>query len=144
MIKEDAKKLSEILSSDTFKFGGLKSDLVIKIVRIQIIIDPIAKAVKEAAETAVKSLTTPRFKELNEKAQAGKLQLGTPEATEFIELRSSFDEKFEKAMAPINSAKVEAEVPTLTEEEFKDLCTANSFTGAIPATIYRLLVAISK
>ena len=108
--------------------------------RIQIAVDPIAKSVKEAIDTAVKSLSTPRFKELNEKVQASKIAVGSPEAIEFMDLREAFNKKFEEAIKPTLEAKVKASIPTITEDEFKELCKANSFTGSTPVTLYSLLV----
>lgn len=140
MTKQEAKTISEIFGAESFKFGGLSPELTIKVVRIQIIVDPIAKSVKDAIETAVKGVTTPRFKELNEKVQAGKVNVGTPEAAEFFDLREAFDKKFNEAIKPTLEAKVEATIPTLTEEEFKELCKANSFTGSTPVTLFSLLV----
>ena len=143
MTNQEAKTLSEIFGADSFKFGGLSPELTVKIVRIQIAVDPIAKSVKEAIDTAVKSLSTPRFKELNEQVQAGKIAVGSPEAIEFMDLREAFNKKFEEAIKPTLEAKIEATIPTITEDEFKELCKANSFTGSTPVTLYSLLVDTS-
>lgn len=50
MTKSDIEKLSNILSRQDFKFGKCSNKTRIKIVRMQILLDPIAETVKKARD----------------------------------------------------------------------------------------------
>lgn len=140
MLKKEALTLSRIFGSESFAFKGLPFDLTIKIVQVQIKVDPIAKEIEAAEETARKSLMTPRLKELIEKVRGNKIMQGTAEAFEFEHAQEDFNDKFKKAVSAVSDAEKTLDLPSFTEEDFKEICKANTFTGVTPKDIYTLLV----
>lgn len=140
MLKKEALTLSKIFGSEAFAFKGLSSDLTVKIVQVQIEVDPIAKEIETAEETARKSLMTPRLKELIEKVRGGKIMTGSLEAFEFERLQEDFNNKFKKAVSTVLDAEKALNLPSFSEEDFKEICKANAFTGTTPKDIYTLLV----
>lgn len=140
MKKSEAENLSMIFGSDQFKYFGLPTDIVVKIVRTQIVVDPIAEEIVSARKKAVKKFGTPRLIELENEVKAGKVMTGTQEAEEYIRLSEEFEDNVGKIMEPLLNQDIECDIPTYTVSEFESICKINEFTGSIPKLLYTLLV----
>lgn len=142
MKNRDIKKLSEILSSDNFKFSKLSNETRIKLVRIQIVVDPVSEDLNKAREKASKQFTTPRFEELNSKAVNRQLNVGEKDADEYIKLSEEFNKNMTKTLEPIFDEDKKIVFGKLTLEEYGKVIDANEdwLTGDKPKFLFMHIV----
>ncbi len=142
MTKKDIEMLSDILSRQDFKFGECSDKTRIKIVRIQMIIDPIAEAVKKARETADKQFMSSRLKELLEKVQQQKMMSDDPDVYEFNKLLKAYNENVKEAMTPVLDATVDVRLEKLSLSENDSVLDSNKgwIYGGIPKFLFMHIV----
>lgn len=142
MKNRDIKKLSEILSFEKFKFSKLSNETRIKLVRIQIVVDPISEELGKAREKASKQFTTPRFEELNSKVANHQLNIPSAEADEYIKLSKEFNENMGKTLDPVFDEDRKIVFGKLTLEEYGKVIDANEdwLTGDMPKTLFMHIV----
>ncbi|MEG0887908.1 MAG: hypothetical protein RSH25_05485 [Bacteroides sp.] len=142
MTKSDIEKLSNILSRQDFKFGKCSNKTRIKIVRMQILLDPIAEAVKKARETADKQFMSSRLKELLEKVQQQKMMADDPDVYEFDKLFKAYNENVKEAMTPVLDATVDVKLEKLSLSEYDSVLDSNAdwISGGTPKFLFLMIV----
>ncbi|MCP3893198.1 MAG: hypothetical protein GY706_01000 [Bacteroides sp.] len=142
MTKKDIEMLSDIMSRQDFKFGECSDKTRIKIVRIQMIIDPIAEAVKKARETADKQFMSSRLKELLEKVQQQKMMSDDPDVYEFNKLLKAYNENVKEAMTPVLDATVDVKLEKLSLSEYDSVLDSNAdwISGGTPKFLFLNIV----
>lgn len=140
MKKSEAQNLSAIFGSEQFKYGGIPSDVVVKIVQTQIIVDPVAKELRDAYQKAVDKFKSDRLIELSKLVGTNKLKPEDIDYQEYITLDNEFASNMNKTLEPINNEEIQGSIPCFTLDDFEAICKVNEFTGSIPKLLYTLLV----
>ena len=140
MKKFEAESLSVIFGSEHFKYGGIPSDVVVKIVQTQIVVDPIAEELKEAKKKIVDKFKSDRLIQLSRLADSNELKPGDNDYQEYITLDHEFAANANKVLEPIANEEVQGTLPSFTSDDFEAICKVNEFTGGIPKLLYTLLV----
>lgn len=144
MKKLDIEKLSTILSSENFKFTKLSNETRVKLVRVQILADPVAEELKKARETANKKFMPKggRLEELFGKFQSNELKEGTEEAAEFRKLFDEYNKNMEDTIRPMLDADKKIDLPKINVEEFGKVMDANEdyLTGNKPMFLFLHIV----
>lgn len=132
--------LSDLFARKDFKYGKCSQAARIKIVRLQIVLDPISQTVKDAREKAEKAFMSERLKALLPKAMNGRLS--EEEGAEFEELYPSYEKSFIGATKPTLDKEVAMKLEKLTLKEFNEIFESNSdwMTGNTPKLIFTNLV----
>lgn len=142
MTQGDAERLSIVLSSTQFKTSKCDNATRIKLVRIQIAIDPIAEQVKKARETVDKQFMSERLKELISLSQEKKILEGTPEASELYKLYEDYKKNADEAMSAVLDKQVDIVIDKLNVKEYGDVMDSNGdwISGDTPKLIFVNLV----
>lgn len=140
--KQDIEKLSILLSRDKFKYGKCSNATRIKIVRMQILIDPIAESVKKARETADKQFMSERLKYLLGEVQKQAIKIETPEAKEFEKLYREYNENMEKTISVVLEDRIDPKIEKLSMKEYEEILDSNSdwLSGDTPKFLFINLV----
>ena len=136
----EVEQLSTILSGSRFKFTNMDNATRIRVVRIQILLDPISESLDKARKTAESRFSTERLISLNEKKQQG--ELSDVEDMEFKLLFDEFRDNMENALSPLMNEYADVEPDKLSLGQYRQLLDANAdwMTGSIPKLIFLHLV----
>ena len=139
MKKVDIEKLSQIFGRTDFKYGKCSHATRIKLVRIQILADPVAEAVKKARETTEKKLMGDKLRKYLEKYQSG--QLKQEDVSEFNELYKSYEKAYMEAIQPTLDEKVKLDFGKLSLKEYGELFDSNTewMSGDIPKFLFQTI-----
>ena len=143
MKRSDVEKLSHILSCNDFKYNKCSRETRIKLIRIQILVDPVAKAMKETREQVETKCMSWKLRKYLEKYQGGKLE--KEDVPEFNTLYKAYDEAYCTAIAPALDEKIPVAIDKLTESQYDELFDSNAdwMAGDVPKFLYLSLVGES-
>ena len=139
MKKIDVEKLSQILGRNDFRYNKCSHGTLIKLVRIQIQVDPVAESVKKARELTEKRFMGDKLRKYLEKYQGGELE--KEQVPEFNELYKSYERAYVEAILPTLEEKAKISFDKLSVKEYGELFESNTdwMSGDIPKFLFQTI-----
>lgn len=139
--KREAERLLNILTNPSFGYSKCSAATQIKLVRTQILLEPVAEEVRKALKTAQEKYLKPEMVPLIEKLQQDNTLKGD-DARVWSELYPVYEKMVSETVEPVFNTSIAAKLDRLTLGELEEVLESNKewMTGDIPKFLLLNLV----